>query len=64
MFLTKFARKVTIVHRRGELRAAKSIQEKAFKNDKIDFIWNSEVAEIKGMVLLNPLSLKTQRLEN
>lgn len=48
MYLTKFARKVTIVHRRDELRAAKSIQEKAFKNEKIEFIWNTEVQEIKG----------------
>ncbi|KXG78888.1 thioredoxin-disulfide reductase [Thermotalea metallivorans] len=48
IYLTKFARKVTIVHRRGELRAAKSIQEKAFKNPKIEFMWNTEVAEIKG----------------
>lgn len=48
IYLTKFARKVTIVHRRDELRAAKSIQEKAFKNPKIEFMWNTEVAEIKG----------------
>lgn len=48
IFLTKFARKVTIVHRRDELRAAKSIQEKAFNNPKIDFIWDSTVEEIKG----------------
>lgn len=48
MYLTKFARKVTIIHRRDELRAAKSIQEKAFKNEKIDFIWNSVVKEVKG----------------
>lgn len=48
MYLTKFARKVTIVHRREELRAAKSIQEKAFKNDKLEFMWNATVAEIKG----------------
>jgi len=48
MYLTKFARKVTIVHRREELRAAKSIQEKAFKNPKVDFIWNSTIEEIKG----------------
>lgn len=48
IFLTKFARKVTIVHRRDELRAAKSIQEKAFKNPKINFIWDSTVEEIKG----------------
>lgn len=48
IFLTKFARKVTIVHRRDELRAAKSIQDKAFNNPKINFIWDSTVAEIKG----------------
>ncbi|NLW23520.1 MAG: thioredoxin-disulfide reductase [Tissierellia bacterium] len=48
MYLTKFARKVTIIHRRDELRAAKSIQEKAFKNDKIEFMWNTVVEEIKG----------------
>lgn len=48
MYLTKFARKVTIIHRRDELRAAKSIQEKAFANEKIDFMWNSVVKEIKG----------------
>lgn len=48
MFLTRFARKVTIVHRRAELRAAKSIQEKAFKNPKIDFMWNTAIEEIKG----------------
>lgn len=48
MFLTRFARKVTIVHRRDSLKAAKSIQEKAFKNPKIDFMWNSTIDEIKG----------------
>src|SRR5699024_959252 len=41
MYLTKFARKVTVIHRRDELRAAKSIQEKAFKNDKMAFMWDS-----------------------
>lgn len=48
LYLSKFARKVTIIHRRDELRAAKSIQEKAFKNEKIDFMWDSVVTEIKG----------------
>lgn len=48
MFLTKFADKVTIVHRRDELRAAKSIQEKAFANPKIDFMWDTTIQEIKG----------------
>jgi len=48
LYLTKFARKVTIIHRRDQLRAAKSIQEKAFQNEKIHFMWNSVVKEIKG----------------
>lgn len=47
-YLTKFARKVYVVHRRDELRAAKSIQDKAFANDKIEFIWDSVVKEISG----------------
>lgn len=48
MYLTGFARKVTIIHRRDELRAAKSIQEKAFANPKIDFMWDSVVEEVGG----------------
>lgn len=48
MYLTKFARKVTLIHRRDELRAAKSIQEKAFANEKMHFMWDSVVKEIKG----------------
>ncbi|MGI6752378.1 MAG: thioredoxin-disulfide reductase [Anaerovoracaceae bacterium] len=48
IYLTDFARKVTIIHRRDELRAAKAIQESAFSNEKIDFMWDSVVKEIKG----------------
>jgi thioredoxin reductase (NADPH) len=47
-FLTKFATKVTIVHRRNELRASKIMQERARKNPKIAFIWDSVVEEIYG----------------
>lgn len=48
IFLTQFAKTVTIVHRRDELRAQKVIQERAFANEKIHFIWDSVVEEIKG----------------
>ncbi|SDO04539.1 thioredoxin reductase (NADPH) [Psychrobacillus sp. OK028] len=47
-FLTKFANKVTIVHRRDELRAQKILQDRAFANEKIDFIWNTTLKEIHG----------------
>src|SRR5215469_955580 len=48
IFLTRFCRKVTIVHRRDQLRASKIMQERAFKNSKIAFIWDSMVEEIYG----------------
>jgi thioredoxin reductase (NADPH) len=46
IFLTRFAQKVTIVHRRNELRASKIMQGRAFKNDKIDFYWNTVITDI------------------
>ena len=48
LHLTKFASKVTLIHRRGELRATKILQEKAFCNEKIEFLWNTQVLEIRG----------------
>lgn len=58
MFLTKFARKVTIVHRRDEFRAAKSIVEKAEKNEKIEFLMNKTVQEIKGDGIVESIIFK------
>lgn len=48
VFLTRFADKVTIVHRRDELRAQKILQDRAFANEKVDFIWNHTVKEVNG----------------
>lgn len=61
MYLTKFARKVTIIHRRDELRAAKSIQEKAFANPKIDFLWNTVVDEVGGEEVLSRMVVKNTK---
>ncbi len=48
LFLTRFASKVTVIHRREELRASKIMQERAFSNDRIEFLWNHVVTEIRG----------------
>lgn len=47
-FLTRFAKSVSVIHRRGELRASKVMQDRAFANDKISFVWDSEVLDIIG----------------
>src|SRR5712691_2683277 len=47
-FLTRYAAKVYVVHRRDKLRASKIMQDKAFRNDKIEFIWNTDVLKIIG----------------
>lgn len=58
LFLTRFARKVTIIHRRDQLRAAKSIQEKAFANLKIGFLWDSVVVKAEGSDVLDALTVR------
>ncbi len=58
MYLTKFADKVYVIHRRNELRADRIVQERAFKNDKIEFIWDSVVKEIIGENLVNSVVLE------
>ena len=57
-FLTKFASKVYIIHRRDSLKASKIMQQRAFDNPKIEFIWNSAVAELKGDAKLEGVVLE------
>lgn len=67
MYLTKFADKVYVIHRRNELRADRIVQERAFKNEKVEFIWDSVVKEIKGDNLVNTVVLenvKTKEISN
>ena len=58
MYLTKFGRSVTLIHRRDELRAAKSIQDKAFKNPKMKFMWDSVVKEVSGDGILSSMVIE------
>ncbi len=58
MFLTKFATKVLLIHRRDELRASKIMQERLFANDKIDVVWNSVVEEVLGEDRVEGLALR------
>ena len=57
-FLTKFASKVYIIHRRDSLKASKIMQQRSFDNPKIEFIWNSAVAELKGEAKLEGVVLE------
>ena len=60
-FLTKFASKVTVVHRRDELRASKTMQDRAFKNEKIEFMWDSEVEEVLGDNVVEGVKIKNRK---
>tara|TARA_E500000178_G_scaffold174628_1_gene173716 strand:- start:1588 stop:2508 length:921 start_codon:yes stop_codon:yes gene_type:complete len=57
LFLTKFASKVIIIHRRDKLRAEKILQERLIENDKIDFLWNSEVKKFHGDMELTSIEV-------
>lgn len=58
IFLTKFASKVTVVHRRSELRASRVMQDRAFSNPKIEFMWNSVLTEYLGSEALEAVRVK------
>ena len=58
-FLTRFASKVYVIHRRDELKASKIMQQRAFDNEKIEFIWNSEVASIEGESGVTGMTLRS-----
>ncbi|MFI6470551.1 thioredoxin-disulfide reductase [Streptomyces sp. NPDC050516] len=60
-FLSRFAKSVTIIHRRDSLRASKAMQERAFADEKIKFAWDSEVAEIHGDQKLSGLTLRNTK---
>jgi thioredoxin reductase (NADPH) len=61
LFLTRFATKVSVVHRRGELRASKIMQERARKNGKIEFVWHSEVDEVLGQDFVTGVRIRDVR---
>lgn len=58
LFLTKFVKKVYLIHRRDELRATKILQERAFKNDKIEFVWDSVATQINGASGVESITVK------
>ena len=63
-FLTRFATKVTLVHRRDELRASKIMQERAFANEKIEFVWDSAVEEIVGNGQVSGVRLRNLKTDD
>ena len=66
-YLTQFADKVTIIHRRDRLRAQRILQDRAFNNPKVDFIWDSVVEEINGENGVNSVTIrnvKTNKVED
>jgi thioredoxin reductase (NADPH) len=63
MFLTKFAGKVYVIHRRDELRASKIMQERAFKNEKIEFVWDSVPVELLGDTMLEGVKVRNVKTD-
>ena len=63
LFLTRFATRVTVVHRRDELRASKIMQERARANEKIEFAWNSEVEEVLGDDFVTGVRLRDRKTD-
>jgi len=61
MFLTRFGKSVTVVHRRDTLRASKIMQERAFANPKVNFLWDSEVAEVLGSDRVTGLQIRSTK---
>ncbi|RKY59103.1 MAG: thioredoxin-disulfide reductase [Candidatus Neomarinimicrobiota bacterium] len=61
LFLTKFASKVTVIHRRDQLRASPILQQRAFDNPKIDFVWDSVVETINGENMVESVTVKNVR---
>ncbi|NBB77217.1 MAG: thioredoxin-disulfide reductase [Bacteroidetes bacterium] len=62
-FLTKFASKVTVIHRRDELRASKAMQNRAFNNSKIEFMWDSELKEVLGEEVVQGVEVYNNKTE-
>lgn len=63
LFLTRYANSVTVIHRRDQLRAGKLLQERAFKNPKIKFIWDSTITDIEGDGVVKSVRLKNIKTE-
>ncbi|MBC7475442.1 MAG: thioredoxin-disulfide reductase [Candidatus Sericytochromatia bacterium] len=63
VFLTRFASKVYLIHRRDKLRASKIMQDKAFKNEKIEFIWDSEITEVFGDKKVDSIMLRNLKTD-
>ena len=61
IFLTKFAKKVYIIHRRDELRAVKILQDRVFKNKKIEILWNSVIEKFSGKERLEEITIKNKK---